>query len=48
MARKGGRIILNGIFYILRTGAPLRDFPGRYGLLAILCNRYARRGEYGV
>ena len=26
-ARKDGRNVLNGIFYILRTGAPWRDLP---------------------
>ena len=29
--RKDDRKILNGIFYILRTGAPWRDLPERYG-----------------
>jgi len=29
--RRDDRTILNGIFYILRTGAPWRDLPGRYG-----------------
>jgi len=28
---KDDRQILNGIFYILRTGAPWRDLPERYG-----------------
>jgi transposase len=31
-ARQDDRRILNGIFYILRTGAPWRDLPERYGL----------------
>ena len=30
-ARQDDRRILNGIFYILRTGAPCRDLPERYG-----------------
>ncbi len=30
--RKDDRQILNGIFYILRTGAPWRDLPARYVL----------------
>ena len=29
--RRDDRTVLNGIFYILRTGAPWRDPPGRYG-----------------
>ena len=29
--RVDDRRILNGIFYILRTGAPWCDLPGRYG-----------------
>ena len=29
--RKDDRNILNAIFYILRTGAPWRDLPERYG-----------------
>ena len=30
-ARVDDRRVLNGIFYILRTGAPWRDLPERYG-----------------
>ena len=29
--RVDDRRVLNGIFYILRTGAPWRDLPERYG-----------------
>ncbi len=29
--RVNDRRVLNGIFYILRTGAPWRDLPERYG-----------------
>ena len=29
--RVDDRKTLNGIFYILRTGAPWRDLPARYG-----------------
>jgi transposase len=28
---KGNRRILNGIFWVLRAGAPWRDLPERYG-----------------
>ena len=30
-ARQDDRKVLNGIFYILRTGAPWRDLPVRWG-----------------
>jgi len=39
--RKDDRRILNGIFYILRTGAPWRDLPHRYGPRTTVYNRYA-------
>ncbi len=29
--RRDDRRVLNGIFYILRTGSPWRDLPERYG-----------------
>ena len=40
--------MLNGIFYILRTGAPWRDLPERYGPRTTVYNRYFRWGERGV
>ncbi len=46
--RKDDRMILNGIFYILRTGAPSRDLPERYGPRTTVYNRYVRWGERGV
>ncbi len=46
--RKDDRIVLNGIFYILRTGAPWRDLPGRYGPNSTVYNRYARWAKRGV
>ena len=46
--RKDDRRILNGIFYILRTGAPWRDLPARYGPRTTVYNRYARWGQRGV
>ena len=36
---KNDRQILNGIFYILRTGALWRDLPERYGPRTMVCNR---------
>lgn len=46
--RRDDRTILNGIFYILRTGAPWRDLPSRYGPPTTVYNRYVRWGERGV
>ena len=46
--RKDDRQILNGIFYILRTGAPWRDLPERYGPRTTVYNRYIRWGERGI
>ena len=42
------RKVLNGIFYILRTGAPWRDLPERYGPHTTVYNRYIRWGRRGV
>ena len=47
-ARRDDRVILNGIFYILRTGAPWRDLPERYGPHTTVYNRYVRWGRRGV
>jgi transposase len=46
--RKNDRRILNGIFYILRTGAPWRDLPERYGPRTTVYNRYVRWGRRGI
>ncbi len=42
--RKDDRRVLNGIFYILRTGAPWRDLPERYGPRTTVYNRYCALG----
>ena len=47
-ARKDDRLVLNGIFYILRTGAPWRDLPARYGPHTTIYNRYVRWAKRGV
>jgi transposase len=47
-ARVDDRKILNGIFYILRTGAPWRDLPERYGPRTTVYNRYARWSQRGI
>ena len=46
--RQDDRRVLNGMFYILRTGAPWRDLPGRYGPYTTVYNRYVRWGRRGV
>ena len=46
--RKDDRMVLNGIFYILRTGAPWRDLPDRYGPHTTVYNRYVRWGDRGL
>ena len=47
-AREDDRTVLNGLFYILRTGAPWRGPPERYGPRTTVFNRYVRRGERGI
>jgi transposase len=45
------RRVLNGIFWVLRTGAPWRDLPERYGPYTSAYNRFNRwrKGEaHGV
>ena len=46
--RKDDRLVLNGIFYVLRTGAPWRDLPERYGPHTTVYNRYIRWTKRGV
>ena len=46
--RKDDRTILNSIFYILRTGAPWRDLPDRYGPHTTVYNRYVRWTKRGI
>ena len=46
--RRDDRVVLNGIFYILRTGAPWRDLPARYGPRTTVYNRYARWARRGI
>src|SRR3546814_5306593 len=42
------RRILNGIFFILRTGSPWRDLPERYGPYTTVYNRFYRWAKAGV
>jgi transposase len=41
-------LVLNGIFYVLRTGTPWRDLPDRYGPHTTIYNRYIRWTKRGV
>ena len=45
---KDHRTILNGILWILRTGAPWRDLPERYGPWKTVYSRFRRWQEAGV
>ena len=46
--RKQDRRVLNGIFFILRTGASWRDLPERYGPYTTVYNRFNRWAKRGV
>lgn len=46
--RVDDRRVLNGIFYILRTGSPWRDLPVHYGPYTTVYNRYNRWSKKGV
>lgn len=48
VARVDDRRVLNGIFYVLRTGTPWRDLPERYGPPTTVYNRYNRWAKAGV
>ena len=47
-ARVDDRRVLNGIFYILRMGAPWRDLPERYGSRTTVYNLYNRWAQRGI
>ena len=42
--RVDDRRILNGIFWVLRSGAPWRDLPSSYGPHTTCYNRFGRWG----
>lgn len=42
------RPMLNGILWVLRTGAPWRDLPERYGAWTTVYSRFHRWREAGV
>jgi transposase len=45
---KDHRSVLNGILWVLRTGAPWRDLPERYGAWQTVYSRFRRWREAGV
>jgi transposase len=46
--RVDDRRILNGIFWVLRSGAPWRDLPDCYGPYTTCYNRFVRWRRAGV
>jgi transposase len=48
VARVDDRRVLNGIFWVLRTGSPWRDLPERYGPSTTIYNRFNRWAKAGV
>lgn len=46
--RLDDRRVLNAIFFVLRTGTPWRDLPGRYGPPTTAYNRFNRWAKRGV
>jgi transposase len=45
---RNNRRVLNGIFWVLRTGAPWRDLPERYGPYTTAYNRFNRWRKAGI
>jgi transposase len=48
VSRVDDRRVLNGIFYILRSGSPWADVPERYGPPTTVYNRFNRWRKAGV
>ena len=48
VARVDDQRVINGIFYVLRTGSPWRDLPERFGPYTTVYNRYNRWAKAGV
>ena len=46
--RVNDRRVLNGIFWVLRSGAPWRDLPERYGPPTTCYNRFVRWRRAGL
>ena len=45
---KKNRLVIDGIFWVLRTGAPWRDLPERYGPYTTVYNRFNRWRKAGI
>jgi len=45
---KNNRQVLNGIFWVLRSGAAWRDLPERYGPYTTVYNRFNRWRKAGI
>lgn len=45
---KDHRTIINGILWVLRTGAPWRDLPERFGLWRTVASRFYRWRKQGL
>lgn len=45
---ENNRRVMNGIFWVLRTGAPWRDLPERYGPYTTAYNRFNRWRKAGI
>ena len=48
VARVDDRRVLNGIFWVLRSGAPWRDLPDVYGPHTTCYNRFVRWQRAGI
>ena len=46
--RVDDRRVLNGIFFVLRTGIPWRDLPSDYGPYTTVYNRFNRWSKAGI
>ena len=46
--RVNDRRVLNGIFWVLRSGAPWRDLPDNFGPYTTCYNRFVRWRRAGV
>ena len=46
--RVDDRRVLNGIFWVLRSGAPWADLPERYGPCTTCYNRFRRWTKAGI
>jgi transposase len=47
-SKRGDRVFVNAVMWRLKTGAPWRDIPERYGSWKTTYNRFARWAKRGV